>query len=175
MNNKRGFILLTMLMFIQIYFLLGLTAIEKVLHSEKLNGHKNSRRIAKNEGLLLMRQLEATFNDQLPACFLSSLSLENVRRYEPDSWAAYACSGNIKDFHYDYMIEKLGSDHCALIENHEGRVAVYYRLILRLKPVKHKESDTLLQGIYVKAEKSNESCSDKQKRMKRGLLFVDEI
>lgn len=124
MNHHRGFILLVMLIFIQIHCLLSMAILQKSLFAEKINIQQQNTRRLTNKSEQVFKQIEQKIFDVLPSCRISSLSYQQLHSAW---WLSRACSETLEDFHYYYVIEKLGTN--AKTSNNTQPVT-YYRISL---------------------------------------------
>lgn len=131
MSRCNGVVLLIVLVYTHMLAVLGLFAlklshamasqlrIESTLMLEEISARQILRRIQ----LLNVN------------CMITPASLIQFRRYNLSWWQQNACSGNLEKQKYYFIVEDLGLDHCALIENillKQVLAAHYYRVTLYL-------------------------------------------
>jgi len=169
MNKNQGFILLPLLIFMQIYILLGLTALRNALLSEKIHAQEQARRALANQGKIILNDIAAALRNHTvsaSACMVAPLPASQIRQKSFEWWASFACQGSSESYRYDYIVENLGQDKCSWVMGDPESVAYYYRVTVRMRSAM---PDMLLQETMAMAQEApiTEQCSG-ERYMVRG-------
>jgi hypothetical protein len=119
MNHARGFALITVLLFLQVFAVLSLYALQTEILKNKMTGqfwHKHLEQISA-EALLV--QLEHNMQSDSQPCVIPVTSAVTFIHQTLDWWESVSCSGNFNSFQYYYVIERLGADSCSDIEQED--------------------------------------------------------
>ncbi len=169
-NNQKGFALLLVLIFIQIFSLLGFYALESSVLAEKTNNES-----WKNENIYFISEhilhgIEMNFQDALSDCLVKEGDIINDWR-SPD-----VCSGQFEGGHYYYVVEKLGEDSCARIQNTDiNQFSAYYFRITLLVMIEKENIKRIFQSTIVKPDRRVEHCDMSFYWVSRGRQAWREI
>lgn len=158
MKKHQGFVLLIVLIFMQIYALLGITALEQVFLSEKLTADYKTRRFLLNEAEHLLRWLEGNLNEVSPLCLIPGLSVATLSSRPLSWWSAFSCAGPGYLFRSYYIIEALGEDPCAHLSSGIQVQVAYYRITVLLVNEHDETMKVMLQSTVVKEAQTLEHC-----------------
>lgn len=153
--RQRGYVLLLVLVFMQIYVLLGMYGLESAI----LEFNANSRLWSRNQDTQFAKQIvnELANKEFKDNCIISAGS--RVQKKPLEWWQLWGCSGNLSGFQYYYIIEVLGNDACALIDINQAISADYYRITL--VSFSSYYSTLILQSIEVKPSNTQNLCMGK--------------
>ncbi|MDR3478797.1 MAG: hypothetical protein P4M14_12300 [Gammaproteobacteria bacterium] len=180
MNSCRGFVLITVLLFLQIFAILSLYALQTNLLQNKIAGqfwHKHLEQVSA-EALLL--SLEKNKQLDASACVVPSMSVITFTTQTIDWWQSVSCTGNFNLFQYYYVIERLGADACSYIEqaNEGGSIRVkanFVRLTLLLVNQQNLNEKVMLQTVLVLASLNDEICETTPYRVTPGRQSWREL
>lgn len=143
--NHTGFILITTLIFLQIYFALSITMNEYATHSAKISSAVLEQNIMLNTHNKLLEKLATTWLYELPSCIVGMQEMLACPQNDLTWWQHYSCSGVFVDYNYYYVLVNLASHHdCS-----------YYRVwLLLFAPI--TQAKLLSQAVLVK--NINSSC-----------------
>jgi len=148
MKNQRGFVLLTVLLFIQIYALIGMSALLAVLLEQKLIADQKSRRLLLNEAELRLSRLAASIASLSEFCRITPQPESRFRSRPLSWWAASSCTESAAGYRSYYVVENLASDPCAQ----------FYRLTLLLTHAPEADQKVLLQATIALPAPESEHC-----------------
>jgi len=157
MKKSDGFVLLTVLLLIQMYALLGMGALEQVFLEQKLlsaQKHRNRLLFAAESHL---RALASSLAEHSALCLISALPAVQLKARPSAWWSTTGCSEKNAFYQVYYVVESLGTDPCAVLPAHTG-AASYERLTLFLTPVSDESQKVILQTTVVRAGKTDEHC-----------------
>lgn len=150
--QQKGYVLLAILVFMQIYALLGLYGLESTMTTLKMNSRLLQRKQDAQLAKLALNDIaNKNFNDK---CFISAGNIMQKKSLE--WWQQWGCNGNLAGFEYYYVIEALGNDPCALIDQNQLISADYYRITL--VSFSKNYSKLILQSIEVKPSNTQNLC-----------------
>lgn len=130
MSPQTGLILPIILVFLQILVLLILYTFGASVLATKTSHQLWQKELFLSDLTHILQVIEDDISRQMPVCVIAETPLE-ILQNEPESWwETQSCVGNFHTIHYYYVVEPLGEDLCAHIENAKGQVADYYRISL---------------------------------------------
>ena len=148
----KGFALVTVLLFLQVFVLLGLYAIEQSRLALKTGGSYFQHHIILNNAENGLKTAEKN----APACEIPVIEPAKLAMKPSSFWQALSCTRHFQGGQYFYVTEFLGSDPCADIFSQRA-TAAYFRITL-LAVSLHQETSILLQTIIVKPETPAQAC-----------------
>lgn len=175
-ESQKGFVLLIVLVFLQLCSSLSLFGLSSV--SIALRSMANLSAREKNERLVdqILMEVEKGFEDELPNCMIP-VSLPSEISQKPFSWwQLNACSGNLNEILYYYVVENLGNDACALMEKYDINQVVtvgFYRITLfsMMKP-----QTVIIQSTWaLNAQDENFSCKTEPHSVQLGRQMRREL
>jgi hypothetical protein len=158
---QRGYILLTILVFLQVISMAGLFSLARARYILKAayqhwlmqeNGHRSQLVLADIESEVLQRQL---------LCKLPITTMQDIKDKPPAWWRQTGCEMIRNENEYRYVIEDLGLDVCARLKSisEQPLAADYIRITLFALPQDIKGAKILFQSVIVKAVASTKNCS----------------
>jgi hypothetical protein len=153
LNKQSGLALILALIFLQILAILGLFSIENSIETEKMS------RLAWQQSSIFfiaeqkLNAIEMLLQKNLPNCLIPVIS-ENALLTKPlNWWRSVGCTGQIQDFEYYYLIEKLDIDPCAELKSlnkmtSQNSTLQYLRISLLMLNTKN-ESKEILQSTII--------------------------
>ncbi|TAK78791.1 MAG: hypothetical protein EPO11_00910 [Gammaproteobacteria bacterium] len=139
LSKSKGFTLFVVLIFLQIFSMMGLYGLTTVALIIKMNQDEWQREVNVDNARTVLYGL--TTIDGLN-CFIPITSPSALAKQTMDWWQSNACSGNSAGNPYYYVVESLGKDACGVIG---GQIAAYYRVSLRFGTI-------LLQGTLAQGD-----------------------
>lgn len=158
MKEQAGFVLPVVLLFIQIYALLGISALEQVFLEQKLLVDQKSARLLFNEAESTLARLAASVDELSQICSISHFPRREQKRPALQWWLSHSCSDKWSLFRAYYVVEKLGADPCAQIRGGKASGALYYRLTLLLMKEQDEGQRVALQTTVVRESPNLEHC-----------------
>lgn len=161
MNRNAGYILLTVLVFLQICSMASLAGL---LHTAKVlrqNNHLWQNQLLSLQAHTILQHLENQIESKLH-CMINTTPAVKLANHTVEWWKANACSDEAAEFHYYYVIETLGVDPCAIIDS---RIAAYYRITLFILSDKLRY---LLQSTIALPAKAIHSCEKNSHHVAQG-------
>ncbi len=158
MKRKRGYVLLTVLLFIQIYALLTLSVLEQIILEQHLLSEQKNRRHLLEAAERRLSQLLQGYSEETSFCALSPLAPEQLSQQPLAWWLSSACTEKNGSWRYYYIVENLGMDPCAQIRGHPQGQAAYYRLSLLTDREEDENQKVLLQATLITESSHSEHC-----------------
>jgi hypothetical protein len=126
--EQKGFILIIVLLFLQMFVLLGFY----VLQASWLDNKGSHARLEEYYTFNQLEQLlQKTEQNELSSCLIPPVALNDLKNKPISWWQTQSCAGNFHSIQYYYVFESLGKDSCAELKS-QGRIAGYYRLTLMI-------------------------------------------
>jgi Tfp pilus assembly protein PilX len=151
-GSQRGMALISVLLFLLIFSLLSLTAMENNILERKI--HYASWR--KLQMVSAAHEIMGHISQQLPSqCMIKPTPVSQLLAQTFTTWQQSSCVGNMQGFLYYYVIEPLGSDACAQLINVN---ADYYRITLLLVDAQHITAKTILQYTVARPALTRQVC-----------------
>lgn len=122
-SSEKGLVLIAVLIFMQIFALLGLYALENILLQLKINNMMWFSHQIEIHAENIINRVEKNFL----FCINPSISINEVKNKSFSWWQQHGCS---IDNYFFYVAEFLGEDPCAGIMPNKKKSAAYYRIYL---------------------------------------------
>ncbi|HSW71662.1 MAG TPA: hypothetical protein VLH77_06800 [Gammaproteobacteria bacterium] len=162
MKKQKGFVLVAVLMFMQVFALLGLTALDEVFLTEKLLSDQKAKRLLLNEAERILAELSTSIQQIKRTCSISVLSPQQLSTYPLAWWFEHACQSRATRLRAYYVVEPLGKDACAKLRGEKQAEAVYYRLTLLLLKENEDNLRVLLQSTLATEDFNLGHCDSEQ-------------
>lgn len=151
-TKQQGMILPIVLIFMQIFILLSLFALESGRIQLKISLALWQKELFSEKTQEKLQQIENTLPTQ---CVVSPIPEESLSEAPLSWWQAQSCADKTSSIEYYYIIESLGEDVCAVLDSHH--IADYYRVsLIGLDPL--SGAIRRLQTTYVSAISPWRSC-----------------
>src|SRR3990167_7569827 len=161
-SAPRGFVLLIVLFFMQIYTLLGIYSLTSSYRIVKMNRFLWEREINLWKANQTLHEVERKIAISTPAlCTVPIMPTSDMVGKTVSWWNQMACNGQAEK-HYYYVVENLGIDPCVIIKNSNNQLirAEYYRITLLYLLTKRGDRRLLLQSTIVRENKeASSSCN----------------
>ena len=157
-NKQDGIILLTVLLFMQIFMMIGIYAMQSgfLMQMTTATFNKNMLRMQKAEEVLF--NIEQT--NPIQRCLIAAISREELISQPIEWWLQTGCQGKIEKYQYVYLFELLPEDPCAYLNtNEKGRSAYYYRVTLQIFSDKNRNDKQILQSTIIKMDNAKQICT----------------
>jgi Tfp pilus assembly protein PilX len=162
-GRQKGMALISVLLFLLIFSLLSLTAIESNIVERKIY-YANWR---KQQMVTAGQQIMAQISQQVPShCMIKPTPVSQLLAQSFTSWQHSSCVGNMQAFLYYYVIEPLGSDACGQLLNAN---ADYYRITLLLVDAQHITVKTVMQNTVAQPAPVRQECKSTIRMMTGGV------
>ena len=157
MNKHSGFILIIVLVFLQIFSLIGLFNITLVTNGLKSTHHLSQGYYFRLRTREFMQNLEHQIR---PECVIPITPATQLAKKLPSFWQLNACHANVDGIRYYYSMEWLGDDACASSR--------YYRITV-------KASHYMLQSTIALPATIEQACEGKTHIVQPGRQGLREI
>lgn len=107
MWHAKGFVLVIVLFFLQLFALIGLYALKETAGLVKVTNAAWQREVLLQDTLAILKRLESSLQ---PVCFIPITIASDIIKKPTLWWQAHACSDKVSGIHYHYVIELLGKD-----------------------------------------------------------------
>lgn len=180
MNKKlsNGFVLVTVLVFLQVFSLMSLYSLMYASATMKGNDHLWYGYIYRVKSNKILHRLESSAMTDMQACIIP-VTPATVLALNPTAWwQLNTCSDNVDGIRYYYAVESLGGDPCGIMgksNNNQLLTAEYYRITLCALPDKLKGAKFLLQSIIALPAVNAARCQRNLHLVKPGRQFWREI
>jgi Tfp pilus assembly protein PilX len=172
--SQKGFILITVLLFLQIFILLGLYALLTSIVAKKISTSHWQQQVTTTVAESILHDIELKLSTDNMLCLIPVTSRDVMLSLPPVS---ATCSGNIKQFKYSYIVELLGQDPCAETAdaNPQPIIVDYFRISL-LVIMQDGHSKIALQSVITKLNHYQQSyCPSGHHRIDLGRQMWREI
>src|SRR3990167_4674200 len=167
----RGFVLLTMLVYLQIFSLLAVQAMASMVFHQKM---LHRRLVADNGRLSVLSVLARIDSTHEPSCTVTVKPPAYLSTRGINWWRRHACLISAEEFDYFYVRESLGTDDCGVITNQSNQdvMPIYYRnTLLQVSKVTQPQR-LLVQDTIVLPGSTPPSCSGNLKQVKPGRQML---
>ncbi len=169
MKSSLGFILFPVLIFMQIFSLISLEYYFSILFSAKNAGIEWYQDKTGLQANIIFKKL--SINNDLP-CYINKQNSKALSKQPIAWWQKQGCGGNFDEVRYYYVIEELGKDDCAAVD--ESHIANYFRVsLLVLSSLKYAK--LLLQATYVIPVEMYLPCNNLPRKVNKGLQTMRTI
>lgn len=168
--QQQGFILLAVLVLILIFSMFGLYALTRASLSIKMQADAVEESTLKTTAQSILKGVEKKIKIDMPTCLIQTRNAALFAKYPHKWWENYACNGHFKHVHYFYVIEHLGDDNCAILND----VSVEYFRITLLAHLSNK-SQIILQSTIAKGKNSPGVCIGEKHHLMLGRQMQREL
>lgn len=169
MKKQIGFILITVLIILQILFLLAWYALQGGLLSFKMSRELYQWQITWDATSLQLENIENVLQKNSVNCIIPITPFIEIKNNLNDWPQNRVCEIKIGDMDFRYVIEILGKNPCHLIQNMPKKIVQYVRVTLRARS--SDESQIFLQSTIARPIISVEICDDVQQFVLPGRQF----
>ncbi len=173
MQSERGFVFISILIFLQIFSLLSMYELLAAANMMKRIGEQEQHEKYVLTADQCLKELEAGMPHSIPACIIQTIPSAELARKPLTWWQQHTCHANSHQIQYYYAIEALGRDDCGMVD--DSSVANYYRNTIYLLANKLKHAHIVLQSTIVLADHANSSCQRIAHHVKLGRQMSREI
>ena len=159
-NNTQGYAFLAMLVFLQLYTLLGLLSLQSAFYAARQLNLEEARFKQSEEAESVLQELEKQLGNRLPACQVPFTTAQQLKNHDLAWWQAYACTQHSVNYQYHYLVEKLAQNPCARLANQPQAGVDFYRLSLLLYSAQNPQLKTLLQSTYASPNPALKDCAN---------------
>ena len=177
-KHQKGFILLVVLFFLQLFSFLTLYSLQTASHAIKLSADTIRIRNDYLRANGILQQIESDLLRGTPDCIILPIAPMVLKKQPNQWWQQIACSGNLAKNRYDYLIESLGANACAVIDilsNNQLVTADYYRITLYYQPEVARKTGIYLQSTLVKPYVSSTPCSGISRKVLVGRQMYRQL
>jgi hypothetical protein len=177
-SSRRGMVLIVVLIFLEIFSILGLSALQANLWENKLTQRFWVKNIMKSIAKAELATVESKLITALPNCLIPVTSASILASHEIDWWRSISCAGIFRMFQYYYVIEFLGDDSCAYlsgIDEIPASIAGYYRITVLITSSHDPGQKVILQSSIVKPITQDVICNRRRHGVAAGRQMVREL
>lgn len=157
-TRQSGIVLVTVLIFLQLFAILNLYALEASWLEVKMSRYAWQSQEALIAAENALSKAEKKLIHQIPHCLVPMMPTSELMMHPLSWWQLWACTDKFYLFQYYYVTEDLGEDSCADIEQYAGR-AHYYRITLLSVVKKLSNQRIILQSTVIKPDNVKQSCN----------------
>lgn len=164
MARVQGYILLIVLIFLQLFSVLGLYELTAITWSLKVSKDAQQQEALHDEALQSLGAAEKMVGGDEPVCLVSVGVSDTAAQNSNDWWAEWGCEGQLASSTYYYIVEFLASDPCAVVgkfNNNQALTANYYLITLVSLPKSASLAKIILQSTIIKADNKPKLCTEK--------------
>ncbi|MBX3709257.1 MAG: hypothetical protein KIT56_07505 [Gammaproteobacteria bacterium] len=175
---SSGMVLITVLVFLQIFSLLSLYSLTYLSQSMKRYSHQWQSHLYQRTSNKILRQLEDVSMVTSTRCRIPMIPSTELKIKDATWWQSHACSGNLGEIRYHYAVEFLGIDPCGMIvKSHHAQSSIskYYRITLYLLPEAFHGKFIMQSTVALPEEGTTVLCQDKLHRVQQGRQMWREI
>ncbi len=177
--KQSGFILLVALITLQILSLLGLFALQSYLWESRMLHQFWLRQEMMATATYQMQQAEKKLLYSAPSCLIPKTAAALLITKSHSWWQSVSCHGNFHQFQYYYVMESLGDDACADMEQLQPAViksiASYFRITLFMMSSSNLLQYVILQRTVVKPHAVASLCTGQHHRVLMGEQSSREL
>lgn len=156
---KSGFILPIVLLFLQLFSMLGLFGLQQILYGTQFIALHQRKMQVLNSINEILTQIEQMPYDQ--SCLLETTL--DFTKQPFNWWQAHACYGRHTDISFYYCVENLGQDPCAVQADNRNIVANYFRYTVYVIVESAINSKLIIQSTYAKPSELTSICKGKSR------------
>lgn len=176
--RAHGFVFLTVLIFLQLFSLMGLYGLMHSATTIKINQHSWQREMDLFTAQHILHELEENFLHGNITCVIHRISATTLI-YQPVSWwQQYACRDHANEIEYYYAVEVMGKDPCggmSMVDQSQIVIPKYYRITLFMLSANIKNAKIILQSTIVKPTDEISACAGKMHQVMSGRQMWREI
>lgn len=176
--NAQGYVLLFVLVFLQLFSCLGLYELMSAASLLKENDHWRAHEFMLYHAKLSLRQIEHDILDGYSTCTIASIPAADMARQSINWWKGHACVREADEMVLYYVVEKLGDDECAIIENKTNNqtiIASYYRITLLAAYFAFGYAKVILQSTLAIPAVDHLSCAGNLHTVVVGRQMMREL
>lgn len=163
-KNSRGFILLTVLIFLQILSLSSLYSLMHITSVTKKNTQQWQSQNTQWRAYQIIKKLEMRVAASSQISIIPVMAAVDISHQSLSWWELNTCSDNLGEIRYYYAVELLGSDMCGRINNQFA--ATYMRITLNIP------NQSLLQSTIAVSGAETPACQGKPHLVYLGRQMV---
>lgn len=151
-----GIVYLAMLVFIQIFFMIGMACLEGISNTLKIENKKIQYKNILYALPSILKEIEHFVGQEnVISCTIPNISTVDLVKKPYTWWEVHACKRQYDQHIYFFVVENLDVDPCAIINNH---IAEYQRITLLLILNHDMNSRILEQTVITKPSNKTVDC-----------------
>jgi len=177
MKKSAGFVLMTVLIFMQLFSLISLYSVTTASVIMKSNDHLWQGMKLRQNSQAILQRLSSHVMANNNICFIPLTPASDLAKKTLTWWQLMGCRDNVNGIRYYYVMESLGEDPCAIMQNNsinQPVIAHYYRITLCIIP-ESKPYCYLLQGTTALPRAATLTCQQKSHTVTKGLQSRREL
>lgn len=172
--KQDGFILIITLIFLQIFMLLGLFALQSHLWLNRNSRQFMFKQDMKQAAEYQLQQAEKQLIQSHLYCHIPITAAAILVAKTTSWWQSVSCAGNFQSFQYYYVVESLGDDICADVDQSQS-VASYFRITLLMMSKLTSAQHIVLQSTVIKSHAITSLCMGSHHRVMVGRQSSREL
>lgn len=173
MNNKSGFVLFIVLIFLQIFSLISLYSLTMIESTMKSGNHLWQGYIFRQKSESFLHKLENSVL-QNKKCIIPVTAAIVLKNKTMQWWQLNTCHDNVNEIQYYFVVEALGEDDCSIMDL-QKTTAQYYRITLSAKSRQFDGSRYILQSTIAEPSSNIANCDIKPHLVKQGRQSWREL
>jgi Tfp pilus assembly protein PilX len=177
-SSRNGMVLIAVLIFLEIFSILGLYALQANLWENKLTQRFWVKSVMESVAKVELATAESRLDQSLSNCKIQPTSASILASHEIAWWRSVSCAGIFRMFQYYYVIEFLGNDPCAYLQDVDessASIAGYYRITVLITSSHDPGQKVMLQSSMVKPATQDMLCNRRRHGVTQGRQMVREL
>jgi hypothetical protein len=176
--SERGMALMAVLIFLEVFSVLGLFALQGNLRESQLTHRFWAKSLMASAAKVKLTLLERQFNSGVSTCQIAQTPAPVLVRHALAWWQSVSCVGIFRSFQYYYVIEFLGNDPCAYLAGFDAEPAAsvgYYRMSLLMLRDPNSGQRLILQSSIAAPVMHGAICKTQRHRVLPGRQMLREL
>jgi Tfp pilus assembly protein PilX len=177
-SSRKGMVLIAVLIFLEIFSILGLYALQANLWENKLTQRFWVKNVMDSVAKAELVTAENRLVQSLSNCKIQSTSASILASQDIAWWRSVSCAGIFRMFQYYYVIEFLGNDPCAYLQGADessASIAGYYRITVLITSSYDPGQKVMLQSSMVKPAMQDRICNSRRHGVTQGRQMMREL
>jgi Tfp pilus assembly protein PilX len=177
-SSRQGLVLIAVLIFLEIFSILGLYELQANLWESKLTQRFWVKSVMGSAAKATLAKAENNLLQSLSNCKIQTTSASTLASHEIAWWHAVSCAGIFRMFQYYYVIEFLGNDPCAYlqgIDESSASIAEYYRITVLIASLHDPGQKVMLQSSIVRPAMQDRICNTRRHGVTQGRQMMREL
>jgi len=175
--KMRGYVLITVLVFLQLLSCLGLYELASVSTTLRESQRYWSHELEVLKATDILTKLETNVLSGNLTCLVPNISSSELAKKPETWWEQKTCYQSHSQAHY-YMVESLGDDPCGIMSKNQSNQVItahYYRITLLMIIDKIKGAKLILQSTLAKLGSDTLSCTEQMHRVILGRQMLRKL
>ena len=161
-SRDSGFTLLITLVFLQLISMLAIYELARAAREVKAIHRMDQASQRLQAARIVLSSVVREFMTSGLPCEVERMSVHKIDNLPTEWWHSHACKKNLNHQHFDLVVENLGEDGCAFIndaENNQIITPIFYRITLLTETNDESaQNKIILQSTLAKQSVKRLSC-----------------